>query len=73
MKLSEFWFLMGHEFGEGYARVLARDLVLGQCGDFTAEEALRQGFNPAEVWRAVCQVQEIPEERWWGPDIAPKR
>ena len=28
MKLSEFWALMEHEFGAGYAPVLARDLVL---------------------------------------------
>ena len=27
MKLSEFWLCMEHEFGRGYARVLAADLV----------------------------------------------
>ena len=39
MKLSEFWALMEHEFGAGYAPVLARDLVLGSLDHRTAVEA----------------------------------
>lgn len=36
MKLSEFWTNMDYEFGAGYARVLAGDLVLGSLGNMTA-------------------------------------
>lgn len=49
MKLSEFWLCMEHEFGRGYARVLAADLVLGQLGQLTALEALEKALI-----RAVC-------------------
>ena len=73
MRLSTFWDLMSHEFGTGYARVLAGDLVLTEVGDRTPAEALEAGVDPKAVWFAVCRAQEIPESRWWGPDLPPKR
>ena len=73
MKLSEFWALMEHEFGAGYAPVLARDLVLGSLGHRTAAEALDAGVNPKTVWFAICEEQEIPQECRWGPDKEPLR
>lgn len=72
MRLSTFWENMAHEFGAGYCRVLARDLVLSELGDRTATEALEAGVAPREVWFAVCRVQEVPRERWWGPDRQPR-
>ena len=55
MKLSEFWALMEHEFGAGYAPVLARDLVLGSLEHRTAAEALDAGVNPKTVWFALAR------------------
>lgn len=72
MKLSEFWAAMEHEFGATYARHLARDLVPGDFADLTVQEALDGGANVREVWLAVCRVQDLPKERWLGPDIEPK-
>jgi signal transduction histidine kinase len=71
VKLSEFWLCMEHEFGRGYARVLAADLVLGQLGQLTALEALEKGVDPRRVWLAICDTQDIPLERRLGPDIKP--
>lgn len=73
MKLSEFWVNMEHEFGAGYARVLAGDLVLGSLENMTALEALDAGVPPKEVWLAVCDTQDIPESRRLGPDREPRR
>ena len=73
MTLSEFWALMEHEFGAGYAPVLARDLVLGSLDHRTAAEALDAGVNPKTVWFAICEEQEIPQERRWGLDKEPLR
>lgn len=73
MKLSEFWVCMEYEFGAGYAPVLARDLVLGSLGHVTAAEALDQGVNPKDVWLAICEEQEILQERRLGPDKEPLR
>ncbi|WP_315311853.1 DUF3046 domain-containing protein [Rothia dentocariosa] len=73
MKLSEFWTNMDYEFGAGYARVLAGDLVLGSLGNMTALEALETGVAPKDVWLAVCETQDIPEVRRLGPDREPRR
>ena len=73
MKLSEFWTNMDYEFGAGYARVLAGDLVLGSLGNMTALEALEAGVAPKDVWLAVCETQDIQEVRRLGPDREPRR
>ncbi len=72
MKLSEFWFAMEHEFGAVYARHLARDLVPGDFGDLTVQEALDAGIDVRSVWLAVCRVQDVPRERQLGPDLEPR-
>lgn len=71
MKLSEFWAAMEHEFGVAYARHLARDVVPGEFGELTAQEALEAGADVRAVWLAICRVQDVPPERQLGPDIEP--
>lgn len=72
MRTSDFWRLMDDEFGAGYSRTLARDLVVDGLGDRTAAEALDAGLDPKSVWEAVCRVQDIPRERWLGRDVRPR-
>lgn len=62
---------MDDEFGAGYSRVLANSLVLAGVGGRTAVDALSAGFNPREVWLAMCEVQDVPPERRLGRDIKP--
>ncbi|MGW9413476.1 DUF3046 domain-containing protein [Arthrobacter cupressi] len=69
MRISDFWRLMDDEFGSGYARVLAGSLVLAEVGGRTADQALAAGVEPRKVWLAVCDVQDVPEERRLGRDI----
>ncbi|MFD1214564.1 DUF3046 domain-containing protein [Arthrobacter sp. GCM10027362] len=73
MRLSDFWRLMDDEFGAGYSRVLAADLVLAALGGRTAAEALKAGVPPKSVWLAVCEMQDVPPERRLGRDIKPRR
>ncbi len=70
MRVSDFWRLMDDEFGAGYSRVLARDLVLGAVGGRSALAALQAGVEPRAVWLAVCELQDVPPERRLGKDIA---
>ena len=72
MRLSSFWELMADEFGTGYSRVLARDLVLGELEHRTAAEAIEAGVDPRTVWFALCRAQDVPESRWWGVDRPPR-
>jgi hypothetical protein len=60
VRLSEFWRRMERCFGATYADSVARDQVLRQLGGRTVHEALESGWEPAEVWRAVCEAFEVP-------------
>ncbi|MET0990254.1 MAG: DUF3046 domain-containing protein [Glaciihabitans sp.] len=66
MRLSEFWIAMGDEFGEAYGRMLAHDVVLGEIGGLTAEDAIRAGVPVRDIWLAVCKSSDVPPERWYG-------
>ena len=66
MKLSEFWLAVSDEFGEAYGRVITHDLVLGSLGGLTAEEAIKAGVNPREIWLALCKAADVPANRWYG-------
>lgn len=64
---------MDEEFGSGYSRVLAADLVLTSLDGRTAVEALKAGVPPKAVWLAVCDMQDVPPQRRLGRDIKPTR
>ncbi|MFN3707045.1 DUF3046 domain-containing protein [Microcella sp.] len=66
MKLSEFRRAVVDEFGDAYGRSLVRDLVLGDVGDRTAQQALDAGVAPRDVWLALCAATDVPRERWHG-------
>jgi hypothetical protein len=63
---------MVDEFGQAYAQVITRDLVLGALGDRTAEAALAAGEDPKDVWLALCEANNVPKERWAGRPQAKK-
>jgi Protein of unknown function (DUF3046) len=60
MRITDFWSRMTEHFGEGYAESYARDFVLAELGGRTILEALEQGENAKDVWRAVCATEEVP-------------
>jgi hypothetical protein len=63
---------MDDEFGAGYSRVLSSSLVLAGVGSRTADQALRAGVPPRQVWLALCEVQDVPPERRLGRDVKPR-
>lgn len=73
VRLSDFWRLMDDEFGAGYSRVLASELVLSDVGGRSAQRALSDGVPPRDVWIAICEKQDVPPERRLGRDVAPKK
>ncbi|KUP98463.1 DUF3046 domain-containing protein [Thermobifida cellulosilytica] len=60
MRLSHFWQLMYEQFGEAYAESLARDHVIEELGSRTVRQALDDGVETKEVWRAVCRAFDLP-------------
>jgi len=73
MRVSEFWTLVEDEFGVAYGRSLAADHHLLVLEDRTAREALDAGVEPKEIWRALCDAMDVPQERRLGRDRRPKR
>lgn len=51
---------MYRHFGEAYAESFARDYVLESLGSRPVEQALADGYDAKEVWRAVCAEIGIP-------------
>jgi hypothetical protein len=66
VRLSEFWQAVSDEFGDAYGRVLTRDLVLGDTGGMTAEQAIAKGIPTREIWVALCKAADVPQSRWYG-------
>ena len=60
MRLTEFWQRMEEAFGPAYARSLAADFRLPTLGA-TVDEALRQGVDTKDVWRAVVTEFDVPK------------
>jgi hypothetical protein len=59
VRLTDFWWRMGQQFGPTYAQSFAHDFVLGELGGRTIDEALAQGVEVQEIWRAVCRTVEV--------------
>jgi hypothetical protein len=66
VKQSEFQAAVAEEFGVGYGDAIVGDLVLTALGGRTAREALAAGMRPREVWLALCEATDVPEERRHG-------
>lgn len=72
MRLSEFRAAVDDEFGAAYGRTLAQDLVLTELGGLTADQAIRSGKPPREIWVALCRASDVPAERWHGRVKTPR-
>ncbi|MBE1874563.1 DUF3046 domain-containing protein [Myceligenerans pegani] len=68
MRHSDFQRLVDEVFGSAYGRVLVREQVLPRLGNRTAQEALTAGFEPRDVWHALCDALDVPEPERWGAD-----
>jgi hypothetical protein len=61
VRLTTFWERMRAHFGETYAESVAQDYLLSGLGSRTINQALADGEDVKDVWRAVCQAFPIPE------------
>jgi hypothetical protein len=60
MKLTVFWERMRAHFGAAYADSFARDHVMAELGGRTVAQALDEGWEARDVWRAVCAAVDVP-------------
>lgn len=59
MRLTDFWLRMDEVHGPAYARSWAHDVVLPPLG-MTVDQAIADGVDTKDVWRAVCATVEVP-------------
>ena len=64
MRLTEFHELVTDQFGSASGASVLVDHVLSSLGGRTAAQAVEDGVDPRDVWRALCTDFDVPRERW---------
>ena len=64
MRLTEFQELVATQFGEVRGTSLLVDHVLTGFGGRTSAQAIEDGVDPREVWRALCADFDVPRDQW---------
>ena len=64
MRLTEFHELVTGQFGATYGSSVLADHVLTNLGGRTAAQAIEDGVDPREVWRALCADFDVPRDQW---------
>lgn len=58
---AEFWSRMEKHLGAAYADSFSRDYVIEALGSRSVRQALADGYDTVVVWRAVCEVLQLPD------------
>lgn len=61
MRLTDFWERMYAHFGATYAESVAHDHVMSALGERTIYQAIADGIETKQIWRAVCQSFDVPK------------
>lgn len=64
MRLTEFAELVNGRFGSVRGSSLLVDHVLTALGGRTAAQAIEDGVEPRDVWRALCADFDVPKDEW---------
>ncbi|CAN3128473.1 DUF3046 domain-containing protein [Mycobacterium sp. smrl_JER01] len=64
VRLTEFQELVEGQFGAVRASSMLMDHVLTSIGGRTAAQAIEDGVDPREVWRALCADFDVPRDQW---------
>ena len=64
MRLTEFHELVTGQFGTVRGSSMLVDHVLARFGGRTAAQAIEDGVDPREVWRALCADFDVPRDQW---------
>ena len=64
MRLTEFHELVERQFGRVRSQSLLIDHVLTALDGRTAAQAIEDGVDPRDVWRALCADFDVPRDQW---------
>ena len=51
-------------FGDSWASSFSIDIVISELGSRTVNEALADGYEPDEVWKAVCRAHPNETQKY---------
>jgi Protein of unknown function (DUF3046) len=64
VRLTEFNERVTLRFGATYGTSVLADHVLTGFDGRTAAQAIEDGIEPRDVWRALCVDFDVPREQW---------
>jgi hypothetical protein len=64
VRLTEFHELVEGRFGPVRGRSMLVDHVLTGINGRTAAQAIADGVEPRDVWRALCSDFDVPRDQW---------
>src|ERR1700752_2817823 len=64
VRLTEFHERVTLRFGATYGASVLSDHVLTGFDGRTAAQAIEEGAEPRDVWRALCVDFDVPREQW---------
>jgi hypothetical protein len=64
VRQTEFHELVNGRFGSVRGSSLLVDHVLSALGGRTAVQAIEDGVDPRDVWRALCADFDVPRDQW---------
>jgi hypothetical protein len=64
MRISDLRERLTLSFGTEWAPSFSQDIAISELGSRTVDEALKDGFEAAEIWRAVCKQCPVETEKY---------
>jgi hypothetical protein len=64
VRLTEFNERVVLRFGAAYGSSVLADHVLTVFNGRTAAQAIEDGVDPRDVWRALCVDFDVPRDQW---------
>lgn len=64
MRLSDLRERINLSFGEQWAPSFCKDIVISELGSRSVDEALKDGYEADEVWKALCRSHPKETEKY---------
>jgi len=64
MRISDLRERLTLTFGEQWAPSFSQDIAISELGSRTVDEALKDGYEVAKIWRAVCKQCPTETEKY---------
>ena len=64
MRISDLRGRLTLSFGDSWASSFSTDIAISELGSRTVNEALADGYEPDEVWKAVCRAHPKETQKY---------